>query len=185
MRCGLAWSRSIRGHHDRQAGEDLPPGSVLISQTLSQTRRGRLREPLVTCGTLPLRQPVREIIPGECQSADAIRLRADPECRVPQPASGAEPAIQEAPLPAVRIGANRVAVRDRAHTRILTPTCGRSLEISMRRRIPSACRPNSAACRGYLARSARRTPVNRLNQCAQKPAATIRPTSRNTFSRCC
>jgi hypothetical protein len=100
----------------------------------------------MTRGVLPLRQPAREIIAGQFQSADAIRLRANAECGVPQPPTGSEPAREKSALRAIRIGTNPVTARDTPHTLILTPrSTGRSAEIQHAAGHPARNASNRAA----------------------------------------
>ena len=102
------------------ACEEVAKRRILIPQALCQTGRGYLRQPFMTRGMLPTRQPAREIISRERQSALTVCLGADCQRGVPQPASCPEPAIEQPSLHAIRIGANPVASRDHAHARMLT-----------------------------------------------------------------
>jgi len=110
---GLLLGPSLVGHF-------FPQFSHAVTCRPSPVGRGDLREPLVSGGTLPLRQPAREIISRERQSALTIRLRANGERRVPQPARRPEPTIEQPPLRPIGIGANAVASGDAAHNKILT-----------------------------------------------------------------
>src|SRR4029077_17169964 len=100
-------------------GKEVGKRPILVPQALSEARGGHLSEPLVPGGTLPLRQPARQIIPGEPQSTLLVGFRADLEGGIPKPARGPEPAIEPTALGAVRIGANAVASRDGLYRRIM------------------------------------------------------------------
>ena len=84
-------------------GKEVAKCGVLIPQALREASGGHLREPLVSGGTLPLREPARDVISREREAALA------------EPAVSAEPAIEQAALCAVRIGANSEASRDVPH----------------------------------------------------------------------
>src|SRR3989440_1496907 len=103
-------------------GEEITKGCILISQTLRETGCRHLRKPLMPRGALPLRQPPREVLPREPQSAFAVAFRADLERGVPEPSGRSKPPIEPPALSAIRIGTNAVTSRDRPHTGMLTPT---------------------------------------------------------------
>src|SRR5882762_1250654 len=93
-------------------GKEVPKRRILIAQALDETGRRDQREPLVSRSMFPLREPARDIVARECQSARLISLATDGERCIPQPASGSEPAIKQPTLSVIWIDANSVASGD-------------------------------------------------------------------------
>ena len=113
----------------RPVGKEVAESSILIPQTLCQHRGWDFRKPLVPWRALPLGQPPREIISRERQSTGPIGLRADRERSIPQPASRAEPSIEQPSLRAIRIRANAVTSCNAAHVSIITSTPARGSQL--------------------------------------------------------
>src|ERR1700722_10950854 len=104
-----------------QTGSIASPASRFICEHLHQNlfwaciSRIHAQVPLVPFSTFPLRQPARNVIAGERQTALPVRRGANLKRRVPEPPVSAEPAIPQTALSPVRVAANPIASRDSSH----------------------------------------------------------------------
>src|SRR5262249_3049329 len=104
----------------RAVSKEVPERCILIAKALLEARAGRLCEPLVPCRVLPLGEPARKVGASQSDPALTVGFRSDFQPCVPQPSRGPEPALQQAALGTIWIGANSITSPNAWHGRILT-----------------------------------------------------------------